>query len=233
MRAALRCCLAGLCLLLLSTAARAAEDGLDDAARLDIEVAWLEGNLERLVEYQPRVATAQDLLCFAIRDLYWRPDPARAQAVEKQLAALSAPTPGSLLARRYAWLFAASKDTPWPVAPSANDEPWPALSLLVQDRERREALGYAPDPQLDPIRVYVRDASKSADAGDDPRLGWLSYGVDEFDSIHGDILETPEERHSRTEAGGLQMRNQLLGLLGLVALVLLSLWYARRIKLES
>ena len=98
MKTALSYCLTGLCLLLLTTPVTAAEDGLDPAARLDIEVSWLEGNLERMDAYEGRVATAQDLLCFAIRDRYWRPDPARATALEARLQALPTPVPESLLA---------------------------------------------------------------------------------------------------------------------------------------
>ena len=220
-------------LVLHAPPASAAENGLDGAARLDIEVSWLEGNLERLDAYRPRVKTAQDLLCFAIRDLYWRPDAARRVALEKQFAGLPAPAPGSLLARRYAWLFARPLDERWPVAAGGEAEAWPALSLLIQDREQREDRGYVSDPARNPIRAYVEAASAEGDIADDPRLVWLSYATDEFDGIHGEIPETGEELDARTMALGLRMRNQLFGVVGLLALVILALWYARRIKLDA
>ena len=233
MKAARALLLAVLCLVLLAPQVRAAEDGLDDAARLEIEIAWLEGNLERLREYQPRVRTAQDLLCFAIRDLYWRPDAARRAAVEKQLAALPAPAADSLLGRRYAWLLARPSAPAWPVAASGEAEPWPALSLLIQDREQREDRGYVSDPARAPIRAHVDAASAKGDIADDPRLSWLSFAADEFDRIHGEIPESGDEVDARTTAVGLRMRNQLFGLVGILALEILSLWYARRIKLDA
>jgi hypothetical protein len=218
-------------LLLLATASSADEHGLGAAARLEIEVAWLEGNLEFMASYEHRAESSQDLLCFAIRDLYWRPDPAKAADLRARYEAMEGVDPDGLLARRWAWLLGERRDSPWPVAAEPATDPWPALSLLIQDRERREQQGHVGYPGHDPISRHVTQHAGGGEVRGDLRLEWLSYAGDEFGRVYGDLPETSEEVHARAKAVSLRGRNQLIAIIGLLALVILTLAYAQRIRL--
>ncbi len=225
-------------LSVLSSEVRADEHGLDAQARLEIELSWLEGNLERVAEYETKVASTQDLLCLAIRDLYWRPDPAKAKALRSRYAlrgrsGMNATAAEALVARRWEWLLQETREAPWPVAADGEIDPWQALSLLIQDRQRREQLGYAGYPGRDPISVHVTKESARGDTTDDRRLAWLSYAGDEFGRVYSNLPESAEERDAKAEAASLRARNKFIGIVGLLALVILSLVQARRIKLDT
>ena len=223
----------GLAALLSCLPVQADEHGLDARARAAIEVSWLEGNLERVGESESKVVSAQDLLCVAIRDLYWRPDATRGATVSARYRQLPRPAPDSLLGRRFAWLLTDGPTTPWPVATGDEVDPWPVLSLLIQDRQLREEEGYVGDAARNPIRTFLQRAPQGSEADADPRIGWLSYSADEFDRIHADLPPTAEEADAKAEAAGYRMRNTFLGVGGLLALILLTLGYGRRIKPDA
>ncbi len=134
---------------------------------LNAEYAWLFGRpdlLETLLPFRPSdlapaVASPQpsiapaDVWPYLLRDLWWRPADEATQWARKQVLAwalqgVEDQGPPALEAP-YRWLRDGG-DGPYP-APPMDEDPWPVLSTLVLDRQKRQATGAAGYPDASPI----------------------------------------------------------------------------------
>jgi hypothetical protein len=211
--------LAVLATALLPTVGRA--DDLPLEVRLDGEQTFLLGRPDLLEERMEGASTPLDRWPFALRDLWWRPDPARRPAYEADANAAT-----GLLARRYAWLLGGGAG-PYPTPEAGEADPWPALSALVLDRVRRETEGAHGYPDQSPIATL---APHSAWADWYP--AWRDFFLQRLMGVGyggGESVAAPVPPEG--ERGDLRTRNALVAIgsgAALLALAALIGWRAGR-----
>ncbi len=90
-------------------------------------------------------------LALALRDLWWRrTDDVRIREWHARAAAGAT----GVLAEQYQWILGGGVG-PYPHADSPADDPWPALTALVLERQYREHLGHAHLPEASPLQTFV------------------------------------------------------------------------------
>jgi hypothetical protein len=193
-------------------------EGLTDQERERVTFAYLEGNLEALAPLEANASGPDELLPFAIRSLWWRPDP-RASAAYDAAAAASE----GLTRARYDWLMAPAPRGAFPMPDVGESDPWPMISAIVADRIERERrgldallepgaierlasiLGALPDDQLD-------DASREA-------LWYLDQALNQQSDVAYGVEPTEQDLADEQGAASIRRRNAILAVVSLVLLV--------------
>jgi hypothetical protein len=206
--------LACLALLLLVTrpATRRVDAGPEDEAwlvwRQGVERLFLEGRLEEVDRAMPEAPTALQAWPRLLRDRWWRRGATAAEGP-------AAPAGDPLLARRLAWL-ADGGVAPHPLPQGEEVDPWPVLTALVLDRQRR--LGRQEDPQR------VKAPELNALRVEDTYTGTiLRQGLEKLDAYDGELAAASEEAWARSDAAAARTRRWawilLAGLLAVAAVV--------------
>ena len=221
-------------LLALATLASGPATAEDDAGapwRAWVQKEFLQGRLDQpfvdaaLWEAEDPVA----LWPLALRDLWWRPAPDPDRRRHYEGAARSAP---EVLQPPYQWLLDGGAEA-FPAPPAASD-PWPVLTALILDRQRRERRGRAGLPDESPLALMAFPGTSEDAAWWDE---WRTYFLDDVmavayrdPEIRAYTSDQPDERELLDEqARGRRTLNIVLaGLLSCV-LVLGSLWLGRRL----
>lgn len=178
-----------------------ADGPLPEGARRRAEDAFALGVLEE-VETSLRGGTSDvDLEPLRVRDAWWRPAAGATPPVPKDIDALSG--------RRLVWLRTGGKG-PYPVAGAGETEPYPLLTALVLDRQRRETRGAARLLAETPLRALVAHSEPAR------------YFVETLlPSALAGKPEAPDdgERSRRAETQALAVRNRSLAGAALGALL--------------
>ena len=195
-----------------------ADEALSPEERHNVTMRILEGNWEYLAQIEPHAKSAEDAFPFAVRDLWWRPDPTAAARYEEHTKR------DDLWGARYRWLFAPAPRGAYPLPEMGEFDPWPELGALIKDRIRRESRGPEGLPDDSPIRPLV-DTLDALDAGpglDEPgrhRLWDLANALDQQSVVVDGYEPTAEELAAVDEAAGTRLRNMVLAIASLLALV--------------
>lgn len=178
-----------------------ADGPLPEGARRRAEDAFALGILEGVDASLRGATTDVDLEPLRVRDVWWRPAGGASAPVPKDL--------DSLAGRRLVWLRTGGQG-PYPTPAAGENDPYPLLTALVLDRQRRETRGATrlleetplapPAAQSEAARTFVQGVLPSALRG---------------------LTESPDEaeRVRRTEIRALSGRNQSLAAAGLGALL--------------
>lgn len=193
-------------------------EGLGAEARARIEQEFASGRPD-LLDLRLEAATQpEDLYPLALRDLWWRGAPA--PEARRRYEDLAARAQG-VWAERYRWLLAGGAG-PYPLpaqAPHAGADPWPVLTTLVLDRQRREGgLGLEGLPDEGPLATR-----EGPDAWPD-YAAWRRFVIEDLQRPlwHGTprdrlLPEAQAQEEALDErAASLRTRNLLLGIFALL-----------------
>lgn len=217
-------------------------------ARLEVQYAWLFGRPDLVEdrlgftadEAAARLGSADggvdpiDVWPILLRDLWWRPVDEATRWQRRQLLAWALQRleqeASPAIRLPYQWLREGSSAR-FPAPPIAED-PWPVLTTLVLDRQRREATGPVGYPEESPLATRPPPAAWTA---------WWDDWLEDYQRMtvqrayQGDDLSmwpaderAPEETLDR-KATVLRGRNQTIAVLAVLALVAVGALLAWRL----
>lgn len=206
------------------------EEELPNALRVNAEHAFLDGRQQDLGVILEQARSATDLFPLVLAAGWWRRTP-EGQALVASRGSTSAPENGeeSVAAKRLRWAAQGLYEPPYPRFPGGGvDEPYPLISVLIEDRIQRETLGAAGLPQTSPLQRYL-DATGGGRTPAEGDVIEFALAM-QLRSYHGD--EDPAYEQGLDKAAERQAnlnRVSYLGLLGaLIASGFLATLFAGR-----
>ena len=205
------------------------EEDLPNALRVNAEHAFLDGRQQDLAVILERARSANDLFPLVLAGGWWRRTPA-GQSLVPTSGSAGAPEAGeSVAAKRLQWAYKGVHEPPYPRFPGGGvDEPYPLISVLIEDRIQRETVGAAGLPDTSPLRRYL-DATGGGRTPAEGDVIEFALAM-QLRSYHGD--EDPAYEQGLDKAAQRQTnlnRVSYLGLLGaLIASGFLATLFAGR-----
>jgi hypothetical protein len=178
-----------------------ADGPVSEGARRRAEDAFALGMLEAVEASLRGGSSDVDLEPLRVRDVWWRPAGGASAPVPKDLE--------SLAGRRLVWLRAGGQG-PYPTPTAGESDPYPLLTALVLDRQRRETRGAARLLEETPLAPLA--------ARSDPARYFLETTL--TGALRG-LTEAADETQKarRAETRALAARNQALAAAALGALL--------------
>lgn len=197
----------------LGLAQGASAEELPEYVHATAEGKFLAGRLQDLAGVLDKASTPRDRFPLVLAAHWWRRSPGDLPDASTQ--------PASLDAKRLLWAFRGGFEPPYPGYGSggAEEEPYPLLRALIDDRIRRETQGAQGLPEEGPLAAYLQRSE-----GDRPKNeAWdLRNGMEMMiRNYRGDADPADEFRRDRA-ARALHDRNRLLYLTSLAAFMVLS-----------